>query len=112
MGKYEGEGFNISISKEIKIKVDSLIAKNKVLEKYEKSQILLSTIGILGAIVYCFVTSNYSLIEVWKRYEFYGVIILVLIYNNIIEKRVNILKKEVNKEKAKIKDKMILRICD
>ncbi|MFU7515306.1 hypothetical protein [Clostridium sp. HCS.1] len=113
MGNYKENKSIKVIKKEIKDKADSLIEKNKILKKYEKSQVLVSTIGILGTLLYCFLTNkNYSINEIWSRYEFYGALVFVLIYNAIIEKRVKSLKKEVEKGKETIKNKMILKICD
>lgn len=113
MNNYEEKKESNVIKKEIKDKVDSLIEKNKILKKYEKRQVLVSTIGILVTILYCFLTNkNYSLNAIWSRYEFYGALVFVLIYNAIIEKRVKSLKKEVEKGKETIKNKMILKICD
>ncbi|MDV4152127.1 hypothetical protein R0131_14965 [Clostridium sp. AL.422] len=113
MRNYKENKYTKVIKQEIKDKVDSLIAKNKILKKYEKSQVLVSTISIVGTIIYCFLTNkNNSLNEIWSRYEFYAALIFVLIYNAIIEKRVKSLKKEVDKGTETIKNKMILRICN
>ena len=113
MNNYEEKKAIKVIKKEMKDKADSLIEKNKMLKKYEKSQVLVSTIGIVGTIIYCFLTNkNNSLNDIWSRYEFYGALVFVLIYNAIIEKRVKSLKKEVDRGKETIKNKMILRICN
>ncbi len=113
MNNYEEKKAIKVIKKEIKDKADSLIEKNKMLKKYEKSQVLVSTIGIVGTIIYCFLTNkNNSLNDIWSRYEFYGALVFVLIYNATIEKRVKSLKKEVDRGKEIIKNKIILRICN
>lgn len=107
------KNFLQGLKRDIRTEIEVLIKKNRMLEKYNNSQIYGSIICILGVIIYCFFTSeNYTLNEIWIRYEFYTVLFGVLIYMIVSEKRVKELQIEIEKGRLTIRNKMILKICN
>lgn len=107
------KNFLQGLKRDIRTEIEVLIKKNRIVEKYKNSQIYGSIICILGVIIYCFFTSeNYTLNEIWVRYEFYIVLFGVLLYLIVSEKIVKELKTEIEKGRVNIRNKMILKICN
>lgn len=104
------------ISKNLKKNVEdnknTLIAKNKSLKTYEKIQCIFS-IGAIGVfLIYNFIVrGSYSLIRILETYQFFTVLLVVLIFNIVIEKSTKELKAEIKKLKETIRNSMVLKIC-
>ena len=91
---------------------NTLIEKNKDLKKYENIQCILS-IGAIGVfLIYNFIVrGSYSLIRILETYQFFTVLLGVLILNIVFEKLTKQLKEEIKKLKETIRNSMILKIC-
>ena len=102
-----------NLKKNVEDNKNTLIEKNKALKRYEKIQCILS-IGAIGVfLIYNFIVrGSYSLIRILETYQFFTVLLGVLILNIVFEKSTKELKEEIKKLKETIRNSMILKICN
>ena len=90
-----------------------LIKKNSKLNLCKNLQIYVPIMLIGGYILNHFLkTGSYNLNVALTQYEFYILLVVLLIYNMAIQNTIKNLEKEVKGEIDTFRNKMILRICD
>lgn len=94
-------------------RANKLIKKNKKLNLCKNLQIFIPIILIGGYILNHFLkTGSYNLNVALTQYEFYILLVVLLIYNMAMQSTIKDLEKTVKGEIDTFRNKMILRICD
>ena len=94
-------------------RANKLIKKNSKLNLCKNLQLFVPIILIGGYILNDFFrTGSYNLNVALTQYEFYILLVVLLIYNMAIERTIKDLEKTVKGEIDTFRNKMILRICD
>ena len=94
-------------------RANKLIKKNRKLNLCKNLQLFIPIILIGGYILNDFFeTGSYNLNVALTQYEFYILLVVLLIYNMAIERTIKDLEKTVKGEIDTFRNKMILRICD
>lgn len=94
-------------------RANKLIKKNRKLNLCKNLQLFIPIVLIGGYILNDFFrTGSYNLNVALTQYEFYILLVVLLIYNMAIQSTIKSLEKEVKGEIDTFRNKMILRICD
>lgn len=94
-------------------RANKLIKKNSKLNLCKNLQLFIPIILIGAYILNHFLkTGSYNLNVALTQYEFYILLVVLLIYNMTIQSTIKNLEKEVKGEIDAFRNKMILRICN
>ncbi len=113
MGDIKSQSFWIKLTKGTQDNISSLISKNNTINLYTQIQLKGSIIGILVFLIYFFVKNgNHGFDSLFNSFDFFLCVVGVGIYFALIEKMIELLKKDMGKITENVKTKMIIKICD